>query len=185
MSLKGPASALVLIVLGMILGGLSGVALPLGFGVAQFWLGIAVLVSGCIWFGGWGVIAAVVFPFLTSIAMHIALRDCLAVIPSNLIEGFLPALAFRVTGADQALHDKRSMKIYALWAVLVPSILGGSLSAGVWIAMGEADWQTFALLGFDWAVSNCLILLVIGFPLLYLLTPILRERGLLNSGWWH
>lgn len=182
--MKGPIATLVLILAGIILGGLSGFALPLGFGVAQFWLGIAVLVAGSIWFGGWGVIAAVVFPFLTSMLMHVELRHCLAVIPSNLVEGLLPALAFRRTGADPALHDSRSTKIYALWAVLVPSILGGIFSAGVWIAMGEADWQTFALLGFDWAVANCLILIVVGFPLLYLLTPILRDRAFLVTGWW-
>lgn len=184
MRLKGPAATLGLTVVGLALAASSSLSLPLGFGVAEFWLGIAVVVGGSLWFGAWGVIAAALFPFLSSLLIGLDLPHSLAVIPANLLEGLIPALAFRLTAADPALHDSRSVWIYALWAVVIPSVLGALFTAGAWIALGEVEWRTFALLGFDWAVSNSLVLIVIGFPLIYLLTPILRERGLLISGWW-
>ena len=184
MSLKGPAATLALTVIGLALAASSSLSLPLGFGVAEFWLGIAVVVGGSLWFGAWGVAAAALFPFLSSLLIGLDLPHSLAVIPANLLEGLIPALAFRLTRADLALRDRRSVRIYALWAVAIPSVLGALLTACAWTALGEVEWQTFAVLGFDWAVSNSLVLIVIGFPLIYLLTPVLRERGLLISEWW-
>ena len=185
MGVKGPLSTVILILVGLVLAASSSLSLPLGFGVAEFWLGIAVVVGGSLWFGGWGVIAAVVFPFVSSLLIGLDLLHSLAVIPANFLEGLIPVVMFHQTGADAALRDARSVKVYVLWAVAIPSVLGAMLTAGAWIALGDTEWQTFALLGFDWAVSNSLVLIVVGFPLLYLLTPVLRERGLLVSGWWH
>jgi hypothetical protein len=182
--LKGPIATLALILLGLFLAASSSLSLPLGFGVAEFWLGIAVVVGGSLWFGAWGVIAAAVFPFISSLLIGLDLSHSLAVVPANLLEGLIPAMMFRSRGADPALRDAGSVRLYVLWAVIFPSILGALITAGAWIALGDAEWQTFALLGFDWAVSNSLVLIVVGFPLLYLLTPVLRERGLLISGWW-
>jgi hypothetical protein len=182
--LKGPLITGALILLGLVLAASSSLSLPLGFGVAEFWLGIAVVVGGSLWFGGWGVIAAALFPFLSSLLIGLDLPQSLAVIPANLLEGLIPALMFRRAGADFGLRDARSVRLYVVWAVIVPSLLGAMITAGIWTALGDAEWQTFALLGFDWAVSNSLVLIVVGFPLIYLLTPILRERGLLVSGWW-
>lgn len=184
MSLRGPISTVALVLVGLVVAAGSSLSLPLGFGVAEFWLGIAILVSGSLWFGGWGLIAAALFPFLSSLVIGLDLTHSLAVLPANFVEGLIPAIAFRRTGSDPALHDARSVRIYALWAIVIPSALGGLLAAGALTFLDQTDWRNFALLGFDWAVSNILVLIVIGFPLLYLMTPILRERGLLMSSWW-
>lgn len=182
--MKGPIATVALIVLGLALAAGSSLGLPLGFGVAEFWLGIAVVVGGSLWFGGWGVIAAAVFPFLSSLLIGLDLVHSLAVVPANLLEGLIPAMMFRWRDADPALRDSDSVRLYVLWAVAIPSILGALITAAAWIALGDAEWRTFAVLGFDWAVSNSLVLIVVGFPLLYLLSPVLRERGLLIRGWW-
>jgi hypothetical protein len=184
MRLRGPTATLLLIVIGLALATSSSLSLPLGFGVAEFWLGIVVVVGGSLWFGGWGVIAAALFPFFSSLLIGLDLPHSLAVIPANLLEGLIPALAFRLTAADPSLHDKASVKIYGIWAVVIPSMVGAFLTAGIWTMLGDVEWRTFALLGFDWAVSNSLVLIVIGFPTLYFLTPILRERSLTITGWW-
>jgi hypothetical protein len=183
--LKGPIAAVALILIGLVLSASSSLSLPLGFGVAEFWLGVAVEVAGCLWFGAWGVLACAVFPLLSSLLIGLDLSHSLAVFPANMAQGLIPAVAFRLTGADPALHDARSTRIYALWAVILPSLLGGLIAAGALILLDQSDWSNLAVLGFDWAVSNGLVLVVVGFPLLYLLTPILRERGWLISGWWY
>lgn len=182
--MKGPIATVLLILVGLVLAASSSLTLPLGFGVAEFWLGIAVVVAGSLWFGGWGLIACAIFPFLSSLAIGLDLQHSLAVLPSNFLEGLIPAIVFRQTKADPALHDTRSMRLFGLWAVLVPSLLGGLIAAGFLVLFDAPDWRNFGLLGFDWAVSNCLVLVIVCFPLLYLLTPILRERGLLIPGWW-
>lgn len=185
MRLQGPFTTLLLVLVGLFLAASSSLSLPLGFGVAEFWLGIAVVVGGSIWFGGWGVIAAALFPFLSSLLIQLDLPHSLMVIPGNLLEGLIPAYAFRAAAADPALRDARSVRIYVLWAILIPSIVGGVVTSGLWILLDDADWQTVATLGFDWAVSNSLILMVVGFPLLYLVTPLLRDRHWLVTGWWN
>jgi len=182
--LQGAFITLILVLVGLFLAASSSLGLPLGYGVPEFWLGIVVLVGGSIWFGGWGVIAAALFPFLSSLLIQLDLVHSLAVIPGNVLEGLIPAYAFRSMAADPALRDARSVRVYVLWSTLIPSLLGGLVTSSLWILIGDADWHTVALLGFDWAVSNSVVLIVVGFPMLYILTPHLRERHWLVRGWW-
>jgi len=76
------------------------------------------------------------------------------------------------------------MTAYALWAVVVPSLLSGTLAVGVWVLIGKIDWPTFRLLALDWSLSNMVVLIVLGIPAAYLLTPLFRRRGWLVAGWW-
>jgi hypothetical protein len=181
---QGPVILLCLIVAGAALAYLSERMLPLGYGVAVLWLGAVVIANGSIWFGAWGVVAGILFPFL---AGRLEGADpqavSLAVLP-NLLEGLIPALAFRRLHADPALQDRRSLVLYAVWAVAIPSLVGGVLGAWLWMLAGRIDGPTFRLLAFDWSLSNMVVLIVFGFPALYLLTPILRQRGWLVGSWW-
>jgi integral membrane sensor domain MASE1 len=181
---QGPVILLCLIVAGAALAYLSERLLPLGYGVAVLWLGAVVIANGSIWFGGWGVVAGIIFPFL---AGWLEGADpqlvALAILP-NLIEGIVPAAAFRLLGADPALQDRRSLIVYALFGVIGPSLAGGVLGSCLWLLTGRIDERTFQLLALDWSLSNIAVLIVFGFPAAYLLSPAFRERGWLVSGWW-
>ena len=184
MILRGPIFLICLTVIGGVLAGLSERLLPLGYGVTALWLGAAVIANGSIWFGGWGVLAGMLFPFLAGQMQGVDLEDSLSAVLPNLIEGLIPALAFRHGHADRALHDRRSAVLYVIWAVVVPSLCGGLVAAWFWRLLDKASWSTFRLLAFDWSLSNMVVLIAFGFPLAYLLTPALRARGWQVLGWW-
>ena len=184
MILRGPIFLICLTVIGVILACVSEQLLPLGYGVTALWLGAAVIANGGMWFGGWGVIAGVLFPFIAGQIQGVELEDSLSAVLPNLIEGLIPALAFRHGHADKALHDRRSAVRYVVWAAVVPSLLGGLVAAWFWLLLDKASWSTFLLLAFDWSLSNIVVLIAFGFPAAYLLTPRLRARGWQVLGWW-
>lgn len=181
---QGPVIVLCLIVVGASFAYASESLLPLGYGLAVLWLGAVVIASGSIWFGGWGVVAGILFPFLAGRLEGVDTQTCLLAVLPNLLEGLIPALAFRRLGADPALQDRRSLTAYILWVVIVPSLVGGVLAAWFWLKLGKIDQAAFRLLAFDWSLSNMVVLIVFGFPALYLLTPAFRQRGWLVEGWW-
>src|SRR5579859_3935952 len=184
MKREGPVILLCLTLIGMILAYLSERMLPLGYGVALLWLGVVVTANGSIWFGGWGVAASALFPFLAALLQGGTAEDSALAILPNLLNGLVPAVVFRRLHADSALHDRRSMIAYILWAVAVPWVLSGTLAAGSWVLLGKVDWSTFRLLALDWSLSNIVVLIVLGIPAAYVLTPVFRERGWLVAGWW-
>ncbi len=181
---KGLCIVICLTVIGTALAYLSERLLSVGYGVTVLWLGAAVVANGGIWFGAWGIAAGVMFPFLAGQLQELPIEDGLSAVLPNLIEGLMPALAFRWLAADPALSDQRSQAAYAVWAALLPSVTGGVLAAWFWVVLGKADPDTFRLLALDWSLSNTAVVLIFGFPAAYLLTPILRERGWLVQGWW-
>jgi len=181
---RGLGIVICLTVIGTVLAYLSERLLSVGYGVTVLWLGAAVIANGAIWFGGWGVAAGMIFPFLAGQLQGLALEDGLSAVLPNLIEGAMPALAFRWLAADPALSDRRSQIAYAVWAALLPSLTGGPLAAWFWVVLGKADPDTFRLLAFDWSLSNTAVVLIFGFPAAFMLSPALRERGWLVQGWW-
>ena len=181
---QGPVILLCLIVVGTALAYASERVLPLGYGVAVLWLGVVVIANGSIWFGGWGVAAGILFPFLAGWLEGMDPQTALLAVPPNLLEGLIPALAFRRLGADPALHDRRSLTAYILGAAVVPSLMGGVMAAWFWLRLGKIDGDAFRLLAFDWSLSNMVVLIVFGIPAIYTLTPALRQRGWLVGSWW-
>src|SRR4030042_7097250 len=89
-----------LIGIGFVVGAFGSISFPLGFGVNFFWTGIAVQQVGSIWFGLWGVIAGFIFPFFSNGIAGTPFYVSLAYIPANLVQGLLPAWAFRFFKAD-------------------------------------------------------------------------------------
>jgi len=181
---QGPIILLCLTLVGLVLSYLSELILPLGLGVTVLWLGILVIANGSIWFGGWGIVAGALFPFMAGQLHGLELQDSLLAVVPNLLDGVIPALVFRHFAADPTLQDRRSLKLYLLWVVAVPSVLSGVLAAWSWLLFGKVDVATFRLLAFDWSLSNMVVLTVLGIPLAALLTPVFSDKGWLVEGWW-
>jgi len=174
---RGPIILLCLTVTGTVLAYLSERLLSVGYGVTVLWLGAAVIANGAVWFGRWGVAAGVLFPFLAGQLQGLDLDDSLSALLPNLIEGVMPALAFRWLHADPALSDRRSQIAYVMWAAVLPSMLGGTLAAWFWLVLNKIDGASFRLLALDWSLSNMAVVIIFGFPAAYLLTPVFRQRG--------
>jgi len=95
MDKRGPYSFLCLTLVGLVLGALGLISIPLGHGISGFWVAGVIQVAGGIWFGGWGVLAAAVFPSVSSALTHTPLVSILGFIPANLVQALIPAWAYR------------------------------------------------------------------------------------------
>ncbi len=175
---------LTLVFAGIILGTLGTWSVPLGHGISAFWPAFVVQVAGSAWFGGWGVLAAVLFPVLTNALTNVGWSGILGFIPANLAQGLIPAWAFRHFHVDPALPGRKGLAFYLIWGALIPATVGGLLGSVAVILFGEASWRDYPLLVMKWAAPNLVVSLLIGIPILRGLTPLWRDLGLLVKNWW-
>lgn len=177
---------LILIGAGILLGTLGTFSLPIGRGISNFWPGIVVQVEGGIWFGAWGgLVSAVTFPIFTNLLTGGSVSTVLGFIPANFAQGMVPCWAFRHFGVPPDAPGRNGFLFYLCWAAVLPSVAGALLGVGALAAFGEVHSPAdFIYLASSWAVANSLVSLVLGWPMLKVLTPIWREAGLLIQGYW-
>jgi signal transduction histidine kinase len=175
---------LILTFAGIILGTLGTWSVPLGYGISAFWPAFIVQVAGSVWFGGWGVLAAVIFPVLTNALANVGLSGMLGFIPANLVQGLIPAWAFRHFRVDPAIPGRKEVTFYMLWGSLIPAVAGGLLGSIAVILFGQAAWSDYPLLVVKWAAPHVVVSLLIGIPIMRELTPLWRDLGLLVKDWW-
>src|SRR5262245_3318954 len=108
-------TALVTIAMGVVVGGLGTLSFPVGDTPSGFAPATAIQVVAGIWFGGWGVLAGMLFP---AIVRSFTGPDNLpGRVLVDLILCGLPALWFRVTSSDPRLDTQlaRSPCQFILW----------------------------------------------------------------------
>src|SRR5512142_3267206 len=110
----------VLCLWGVLLGTLGTWSWDLGHGYSALWPALVVQVSGGIWFGAWGVLAAVLFPVASNALAGVGMVAVLGYIPANLIQGLLPAWAFRRFRMDPLLPRKRDIMFFFVWGAILP-----------------------------------------------------------------
>lgn len=173
-----------LIFFGSLLGAFSSVSFPLAWGVNFFWLGIVVQQVGAIWFGMWGVLAGVIFPFFSNKAAGAPFLVSLAYLPANFIQGFLPAWAFRHYEASPRLAHHRD------YVVLVLSILVADALGALWapfIALRRlhlVNPETVSLFVLGWFGGNLTAGLVFNILILRVLSPLVMRSAVFVRRWW-
>lgn len=179
-----PGIFLGLLAVGTLVGAFGSVSFPLSFGVNQFWTGIAVQQVGSIWFGGWGVLAGVLFPFFSNAAAGAEWYVSLAYIPANFLQGFLPAWVFRHYVCDPRLRSGRDY--LALLAAMLISSAFGALWA-TWVVLqglGLVQAGSLAAYAWSWFGGNFFAGLVFNFLLLKSFSATVIRAGLLVKRWW-
>jgi len=183
----------VLIFLGTLLGSLSSLSFRIttainpngpAYGVNYFWLGIVVQQVGSIWYGAWGVLAGVIFPFISNSATQASLLITAAYFPANFVQSFLPAFIFRRLKLNPKLEDGRDF-LYLFLTMLVSSLFGALWSVFILvIVLGRLEWSDALLNFFGWFGGN----LVAGIIFNYFLLKALSQRVINSNGfvrrWW-
>ncbi len=172
-----------LIGVGAVAGTFGSLAVPLGFGVTGFWPGVAVQAVGSIWFGLWGVIAGGLFPFISNSLAGAPLYVSVAYLPSNLIQGLVPLLAFKYLGLDPRLTKAKDYVGYVLFAVIINNILGASWAVTALQYFGLITVQSVPLFFSGWTIGNGVPSLVFGIILLKALSPLVIKSRAFCKGW--
>lgn len=170
--------------IGIVVGTLGSLAIPIGF-VSAFWPGQAVQAVGSTWFGAWGVIAGMFFPFISNAMSGSApIPVSAAYLPANFLQGFLAVAAFKFLGGDPRLRTARDWTIWVVFGVLVANFLGAFWGTYVlsWFGLITDQARIPALLG--WTIGNSIPSLIFGSILLKYVTPMVIRSKAFVKGWW-
>src|SRR5262245_27269594 len=177
-------TALVTVAMGTVTGGLGTLSFPVGDTPSGFAPATAIQVVAGIWFGGWGILAGVIFP---AIVRSLTGPDNLpGRVLVDLILCGLPALWFRVTKRDPRLETRADRLTFLFVVVgltnLVAAVVGTSyLMLFEGSDLGLRRWFASVL---AWFASGAGPVLVLGFPLLSMLSPVVTRSSLFCRGWW-
>ena len=173
-----------LIGIGFVVGAFGSISFPLGFGVNFFWTGIVAQQVGSIWFGGWGVLAAAIFPFFSNAIAGTPFYISLAYIPANAIQAFLPAWVFRNFKLDPRLKSTRDYLIF-LASMIVSSALGALYSVLVVLkGFGLLTAESTPLFIWGWFGGNVVAGVVFNFILLKALSGVVIHTNAFVKRWW-
>lgn len=178
-------TTIVLIVLGVVLGTLGAISVPVGMGVTDFWPGMLVQSVGGIWFGLWGgLLAAAGFPTLSNLMVGGTMVQVFGFIPANAVQGLIPCWAFRHFGMSPSIPGWRGIGFFALWGCLVPNLVGGAIGPAALVLSGALGWGDYPGLMWSWMFGNAVPAFLLGVPLLRFGSRILAELDLLVDGYW-
>ncbi len=170
--------------IGIVVGTLGSLAVPIGF-VSAFWPGQAVQAVGGVWFGWWGVLAGMFFPFISNALSGSApIPVSAAYLPANFLQSFLAGAAFRWFKADPRLQTSRDWIIWVVVGVLLANFLGAFWGTYVltWFGMITSSARPAALLG--WFFGNSVPSLIFGSILLKYVSPMVLRSKAFTKGWW-
>lgn len=170
--------------IGIVVGTLGSLAIPIGF-VSAFWPGQAVQAVGATWFGAWGVIAGMFFPFISNAMSGSApIPVSAAYLPANFLQGFLAVAAFKWLKGDPRLLSVRDWVIWIVFGVLLANFLGAFWGTYVlsWFGLITDQARLPALLG--WTIGNSIPSLIFGSILLKYVTPMVIRSKAFVKGWW-
>lgn len=170
--------------IGFVVGAFGSISFPLGFGVNFFWTGIVAQQVGSIWFGGWGVLAAAIFPFFSNAIAGTPFYISLAYIPANAIQAFLPAWVFRKFKLDPRLKSSKDYLIF-LASMIVSSALGALYSVLVVLkGFGLLTTDSTPLFIWGWFGGNVVAGVVFNFILLRALSGVVIRTTAFVKRWW-
>lgn len=169
--------------IGIVVGTLGSLAIPIGF-VSLFWPGQAVQALGGIWFGAWGVIAGMFFPFISNALSGSApIPVSAAYLPANFLQGFLAAAGFRWLKADPRLRTWRDWAVWVVIGVLAANFLGAFWGTYIltWFGLITEAARPTALFG--WFIGNSVPSLIFGSILLKYVSPMILRSKTFVKGW--
>jgi len=172
-----------LIGVGAVAGTFGSLSIPLGYGVTGFWPGVAVQAVGSIWFGLWGVAAGFLFPFISNSLAGAPLYVSFAYLPSNLLQGLIPLLAFKYMKLDPRLTSAKDYIGYIIFGVIINNIIGAAWAVTALQAIGLITVESVPLFFSGWTIGNGIPSLIFGIILLKALSPLVVKHRAFCKGW--
>lgn len=184
---------LALVLAGTVLGSLSSIAFRItdaidpsnpAYGINYFWLGIVVQQVGSIWFGAWGILAGIVFPFISNTVTQASLLISAAYFPANFVQSFLPAWLFRRLKLNPKLASGRDF-LYLFLTMIVSSLFGALWSVFILVfVLGRLESSQALINFFGWFGGNLVAGTFFNYFLLKTLSPAILKSKIFVKRWW-
>lgn len=162
---------------------LFGSAFQIAPGVSLVYPATAIAVVFSMWFGIWAVIGVYIGTIIGGLTWAPILVNSTGAF-TTILEGLIPALVFYgSTRLKKDLSNKNSLIAYFVFAVLLGTFacsLLGNLNYTLW---GYQTMEyTFSVGIWVWWLGDAVAALVIGVPLLRLMTPYVMKTSLYHQG---
>ena len=169
----------------IVVGTYGSLALPIGGYVSGFWPAMALQAIGAIWFGWWGVIAAILFPLVSdAIGEALPVYVAATLAPANFFQAWIPGFVFRKLNLDPAVKDRKSL-IWWIILVIIANLVGATLGTTAFVLWGLITWESQPLFWAGWFVGNTWPAIVFGPIILRVVTPFVeRTRAYVYPEWW-
>lgn len=169
---------------GVVVGTFGSMAVSLG-PVSAFWPGQAIQSVGCIWYGGWGAIAGIVFPLISNaISGQAALPISIAYIPGNLAQAVVGAWAFHVFNCDPRLKSTKDWAVYIIFGIIIANAIGAAEGNLVLYSFGIITSEAIPLSFFGWFLGNSVASGILGVIMLKFLSPLVMKTKTFCRGVW-
>lgn len=169
---------------GIVVGTFGSLAITIG-PVSCFWPGQAIQSVGCIWYGGWGAIAACVFPLISNaISGAAALPISLAYIPGNLAQGAIAGYFFRKMKCDPRLKTTKDYVAFLLFGTVIANLIGAAEGNLVLLAFGIITPAGLPLNFIGWFLGNTVASAILGVIMLKFLSPLVMKTKTFCKGIW-
>ena len=170
--------------IGIVVGTFGSLAVPIGF-VSAFWPGQAIQAVGSIWYGGWGGIAAFVFPLISNAMSGSApLPVSLAYIPGNLVQGIAAGWIFRQLNLNPPSR-RAGLALVSPWSASSPRMRSARCGAR-WSSAGSASSPPTLtwLPGPAGSSGNTVASWVLGVLMLKFISPLVVKTKAFCKGYW-
>lgn len=169
----------------MLVGELGTFSFPLVEQASLFWPAMVFQTVGGLWFGGWGILSAIIFPLVSNALGGFPGDQNIAWIAGNFIQGGLLRFYFQYKGWDPSLPTWRE-----IWGFIwIGAFLSNALGVLATLAL-----LNLTLHGLTWSVSltycltsiigNGLPCILLGIPILKIFSPLLSSSSLFFPRLW-
>ncbi|MEM2005605.1 MAG: hypothetical protein QW705_01095 [Zestosphaera sp.] len=157
--------------------------LQVSYGISWFYLAVVIQILGGVWFGLWGVLAGVFFPIVGDLTGGIPISISISLLPANLVQSLIPALAFRLLKADPRLRSSRDWITFIMSCVIFNNVLGAYLGTTAMLSWGFITGEIYYGVMASWFLGNVLPAVSVGVPVLKGLSPMVVNHRAFCKGW--
>ena len=137
-----------------------------------------------VWFGIWGVIGVIIGTIVSNPAWGTPfIVGLAAALFANDMEALIPAIAFRALRLDPGLRNLRSIVGYIGFGVILNTLACSVIGMLIYAAVGWYTLDFAFLVGiWFWLVADSLAALILGTPLMRVLSPYVMRTSLYHEG---
>jgi hypothetical protein len=174
-----------LVIVNTLLAAFGEISTEVAPGVSAFYIAVAFMIAFALWFGGWGVLAAYIGCILgAGVTGGVPAVVNLSWSLADVWQVLIPLAAFRAFGADVGLGTRRDLVVFMVFGWFLNNLVGAAWGAATLALGGVIPWAGVEATFTSWFIGNLVVTILITPALLILVTPRLREAGLVVKGIW-
>gem|GEM_PF-1043781 len=147
--------------------------------VGTIYPGVAFQAIFGLWFGPWGALGTYVGTVISGLVTGMPLPVALIFKTSNFLQSFIAFASFYYLLGNAGLTRRRDMVLYVVFVLILSNLVGGIVGVtSIWYFFHVPARVMFTVGYADWVISNIIVEVVLGIPVLRVVTSYVRNTRL-------